>query len=177
MKKLSGISHKTILLLVDIILLLVDIGVFTYQTIRVLILPARRRKGNILSSLLSFFVGLLEKVIYFEKSILRQPVVFKHRYVKQALMLAVGFLVLLSSIEWTVGPSSTATVSETPAVITHEPAGDDVTVVTHHCTDLYASLPGRDFFGPGFPFYKTPPPVSGVPATVKRYIRYCVFRI
>src|SRR5258708_31534459 len=91
MKKVSKISNKAILLLVDFILLLIDILVFTYQTIRALILPTRRRKGNILSSLLSFFVGLLEKAISSEKSVLCQPVVFKHKYVKQVLVLAAGF--------------------------------------------------------------------------------------
>src|SRR5260221_12962225 len=104
MKKVSKISNKAILLLVDFILLLIDILVFTYQTIRALILPTRRRKGNILSSLLSFFVGLLEKAISFEKSVLCQPVVFKHNYVKQVLVLAAVYLFSFSylvSCGWT----------------------------------------------------------------------------
>src|SRR5260221_9961474 len=104
MKKVSKISNKAILLLVDFILLLIDILVFTYQTIRALILPTRRRKGNILSSLLSFFVGLLEKAISFEKTVLYQPAFFKHKYVKQVLVLASGFLFLIFIIYRPVEP-------------------------------------------------------------------------
>src|SRR5579863_9237072 len=96
MKEVRKIALKVLMLLLDILL-------FTWQVVRRVILPTRRRKGNLLSSLLTFVVGLLERIVFFEKSILKRPVVFTHRYVKQGLIIAVGFLFLLSSIEWTVG--------------------------------------------------------------------------
>src|SRR5258708_16864757 len=97
-----------------IILLLIDILVFTYQIVRKVVLPARRRKGNILSSLLTFFVGLIERVMSFEKSILRQPVVFTHKYVKQTLIFTVGFLFLLFSIELHAPHPSPSNIIKSP---------------------------------------------------------------
>src|ERR1700750_1109546 len=98
MKEVQKIAHKVFVLGVDILL-------FTWQVVRRVILPNRTRKGNLLSSLLTFVLGLLERAVSFEKSILQRPVVFTHKYVKQGLIIAVGFLFLLSSFEWTVGPS------------------------------------------------------------------------
>src|SRR5258708_3709623 len=123
MKEVQKITYKVILLLIDIL-------VFTYQIVRKVILPTRRRKGNVLSSLLSFFVGLLERILSFEKSILRQPFVCKNRYVKQALILATTFLFLLSSIEWTAGQASFTRVNEAQSVVANEPAVNAVRVLT-----------------------------------------------
>ncbi len=159
-----------------IILLLIDILVFTYQIVRKVVLPARRRKGNILSSLLTFFVGLIERVMSFEKSILRQPVVFTHKYVKQALILAVGFLFLLSSIEWTAEHSSAATVNETQAVIIHSPADDAVTVLTQRQVNASIQIPAGDFI-PGYLSPDFSYPLPDEPVTVKKWLRHCNFRI
>src|SRR5258706_15059393 len=102
MRDVQKIAQKVLVLLLDILL-------FTWLVVRRGILPTRSRKGNVLSSLLTFFVGLLERIVSFEKSILQRPVVFTHRDVKQGVVGAVGFLFLLSSFEWTIGPP-TATV-------------------------------------------------------------------
>lgn len=103
-----------------VICLIFDMLVFTYQIVSKVILPTRRRKGNILSSLLSFFVGLIERVLSFEKSILCRSVVCKHKYVKQALILTAGFLFLLSSVEWTISLSSRPAVIESQKPVSPE---------------------------------------------------------
>src|SRR5258707_15646789 len=103
MKEVQKIAHRVFVLLMDML-------VFTFQVVRKVILPTGSRKGNLLSSLLTYFVGILDRIACFEKSILRQPVVFSHKYVKQGLIIAVGFLFLLSSLDWTIAP--TADVAE-----------------------------------------------------------------
>src|ERR1700744_5948085 len=110
MKEVQKIAQKVLVLLLDILL-------FTWQVVRRVILPTRSRKGNVLSSLLIFFVGLLERIDSFEKSILRRQVVFTHKYVKQGLVIAVGFLFLLSSFEWTIGPSTDTVANGSPEVV------------------------------------------------------------
>jgi hypothetical protein len=84
-KEVKKITQKVLILLLDILIL-------TRQVVRRVILPARSRKGNLLSSLLTFFVELLERIVSFEKSLLQRPVVFTHKYVRQGLIIAVGFL-------------------------------------------------------------------------------------
>jgi hypothetical protein len=170
MKEVRKIADKVILLLMDIL-------VFGYQIVRKVILPTRRRKGNILSSLLSFFVGLVERVLAFEKSILRQPIVFKHKYVKQGLVLAAGFLFLLSSIEWTVGASPAAIVNETQAVATSEPAADAYGAFEARQVKTIDQIPVGSFSVSGFLPYKLPHAFAGEPVAVRRWIRYCIFRI
>jgi hypothetical protein len=170
MKEVRKIADKVILLLMDIL-------VFGYQIVRRVILPTRRRKGNILSSLLSFFVGLVERVLAFEKSILRQPIVFKHKYVKQGLVIAVGFLFLLSSVEWTVGPSAAASVNETQAVVINEPQDDAVTVLAQRRENASVQMSGREVFPPGLLSYKTPCFLSDGTVSFDRCLRYCILRI
>lgn len=107
MKEVRKIAQKVLILVLDILL-------FTWQVVRRVLLPTRSRKGNVLSSLLTFFVGLLDRIVSFEKSILQRPVIFTHKYVKQGLVIAVGFLFLLSSFEWTIGPSTDTVVNGSP---------------------------------------------------------------
>ena len=170
MKEVRKITHKVILLLMDIL-------VFTYQIVREVILPTRRRKGNILSSLLTFFVGLMERVVSFEKSVVRQPVIFSHKYVKQGLVIAVGFLFLLSSVEWTVGQPGGAPINETQAVVTSERAWDAIGgFTTRHVKATVQILPG-DFITRDYLSYKTSYLLSPGATPFDRCLRYCVFRI
>jgi hypothetical protein len=160
-----------------VILLFMDILVFTYQIVRKVILPARGRKGNILSSLLAFFVGLMERVVSFEKSVVRQPVVFSHKYVKQGLVIAVGFLFLLSSVEWTVGQPGSDPVNETQAVVTGEPAWNAIDgFTTRQVQATVQMLPG-DFITRNYLPDKTSYLLSRGAMPFDRCLRYGVFRI
>lgn len=167
-KAVQKIAQKVLVFLLDILL-------FTWQVVRRVILPTRSRKGNVLSSLLTFFVGLLERVVTFEKSILQRPVVFTHKYVKQGLIIAVGFLFLLSSFEWTVGvPGGTAT-NGSPEVVACAPVAASAQTVTSRWVEFSVVVPlGGSAAGP----YLLPSlSRSGPPVMGKRWLRFRVFRI
>lgn len=93
-------------IIVKILLLALDILLFTFQTVKQIILPYGRRKGNILSSLLNFFIGILERVIRFEHGFFRMTSIVKHKYCKQSLIILTALLFLISSFEWTGQPLS-----------------------------------------------------------------------
>ncbi len=94
MTELKKIFNKVFLLLFDIIL-------FTISVIKNIVLPNRKRKGNILNSLFVFFVGTVEIINHFEYGIFQMAKVFKHKYVRQGVIIISAFLFLLSSFEWT----------------------------------------------------------------------------
>lgn len=83
--------------------LLVSILLTGYQVIRKMILPGRNRKGNVLGSLLLFFIEMAQKIIAFEQDILHSSWLAKNRFAKQGLIIATAFLFLVSSVEWTTG--------------------------------------------------------------------------
>lgn len=85
---------------IKIFQLAVDILLLAWQILRKVALPTRRRKGNVLLSLHDFYVGVVERVAFFERGVLPRSAVFDNRYVRKALLLASCFLFLLSSLEW-----------------------------------------------------------------------------
>jgi hypothetical protein len=170
MKEAQKIAQK-------VLVLLLDISVFTWRVVREVILPNRSRKGNLLSSLLAFFVGLLERGAAFERSILRRPVVFTHKYVKQGVIVAVGFLFLLSSFEWTVGPSADAAGNGSPGVVACAPAAGPVGAAMQRWIVRMVVPPtgymvAVRFFVPALLSSRTGPPIMG-----RRWLRFQVFRI
>ncbi len=84
-----------------IFLLIIDILLFTFDLCRQLILPGKRKKGNLLSSLFIFFTGIIERLDKFEYGIFRMANVLKRKYIKQSLLIIATLLFLLSSLEWT----------------------------------------------------------------------------
>ncbi|HEY8657640.1 MAG TPA: hypothetical protein VIL78_01285 [Hanamia sp.] len=84
-----------------VFLLIIDIFLFGYKIAKQVILPNRRKKGNILSSLFIFFIGIIERLDSFEYGVFLMANVLKRKYVKQSLLVIAGLLFLLSSIEWT----------------------------------------------------------------------------
>ena len=84
-----------------VFLFLFDIILLAIGVIKQIVLPNRRRKGNILNSILVFFIGLVEILNHFEYGIFQMSKVLKHRYVRQGLIITTAFLFLLSSFEWT----------------------------------------------------------------------------
>jgi hypothetical protein len=168
MNEVLKILHKVIFLIIDILVL-------AYQIIKQVILPNRRRKGNVLSSLLSFFVGLIENILTFEKSIFSRSLVCKFKYIKQALVLAASFLFLISSIEWTVSQSAVSTVNETQAAVANEPASSAVKVLSER--PIYIKNPVRNFVAAAYLSYTTPYKPAEVPLAIKNYFLYCTLRI
>jgi hypothetical protein len=94
MSELKKISDKLFVLLFDIILL-------TIGVIKEIVLPNRKRKGNLLNSLFVFFVGTVEILDHFEYGIFQMTKIFKHKYIRQGVIIISAFLFLLSSFEWT----------------------------------------------------------------------------
>lgn len=93
MNEIKKILHKVYLLIIDIFF-------FGYKTARQIILPARRKRGNLLSSLFIFFVGIIERIGSFEHGVFRMASLLRHKYIKQSLLIVAGLLFLLSSVEW-----------------------------------------------------------------------------
>ena len=168
MKEVQKIAQKVFVLVLDILL-------FTWQVVRRVLLPTRSRKGNVLSSLLTFFVGLLERIVTFEKSILQRPVIFTHKYVKQGLVIAVGFLFLLSSFEWTIGPSTDTVVNGAPEVVACAQMGASVRSVTSRRGALSVVAP----MGAAWVAHSYTPALNlaGPPLLGRRWLRFGVFRI
>jgi hypothetical protein len=94
MNEIKKIIHKVYLLIIDILR-------FSYKTASQVILPNRRKKGNLLSILFNLFVGIIERVAGFEYGVFLMANILKRKYIKQSLIIVAGFLFLLSSIEST----------------------------------------------------------------------------
>jgi hypothetical protein len=115
MRELKKIYNKVFVLLRDITLLIIAI-------IKHIILPNRKRKGNILNSILVFFIELIAILNRFEYGIFQMTKLFKHRYIRQGVIIISAFLFLLSSFEWSrgqeinVGNSNTNTVQVQPKI-------------------------------------------------------------
>ena len=170
MKEVQKIAQKVLVLLMDIL-------VFTWRVVREIILPTRRRKGNVMSSLLTFFVGLLERVVSFEKSILQRPVIFSHKYVKQILIVTVGFLFLLSSFEWTVGPSADGWGNRTQEVVVCAPAAGSIGTVASRRVDRAVIASTRAVVTKRFFVPALFPALNVGPAMSRRWLHFGVFRI
>jgi hypothetical protein len=94
MSELKNISLKVFALIMDIILL-------GYKIIKQLSLPNRRKKGNILSSLFIFFIGIIERLNFFEHGIFSMAAIVRKKYIKQTIFIIGFILFLLSLFEWT----------------------------------------------------------------------------
>jgi len=83
-----------------ILFLILDLALFTFQTVKQVVLPNRKRKGNILSSLFDFFIGIIERLHQYESGYFKLANVFKLKYLKQGIIITAAFLFFLSSFEW-----------------------------------------------------------------------------
>lgn len=170
-----NLLNKAKKILIGALILLINIVLMGYQMIRQIVLPGRNRKGNVLSSLFLFFVDLAEKVFAFEQNILHSSWLLKNRFAKQALIIATGFLFLVSSVEWTVntypnpnpGRTDTVKIASTIAVVagSHpEKQVEKLITVTKKTGRLFCV---------GKVFYEN----TGTPISSKRFLLFRVFRI
>lgn len=90
-----------------ILILLFGILLFAFSIIRQIVLPNKRRKGNILSSLFIFFTGTIERLISFEHGF-KMAAIFKLKYCRQGVIIIGALLFLLSSFEWAAGSNISA---------------------------------------------------------------------
>src|SRR6185437_15111581 len=80
---------------------IIDIWVFAFNICKQLVLPGKRKKGNLLYSLFIFFTGIIERLGSFEYGIFRMADLLKQKYIKRSLLIVAALLFLLSSFEWT----------------------------------------------------------------------------
>ena len=81
--------------------LLIGILFFGYRIVKQITLPTKEKKGNLLSSLFIFFVGIIERIANFEYGVFHMANLFRRKYIKQSLLIVASLLFLLSSLEWT----------------------------------------------------------------------------
>lgn len=92
---------------IRILLFLIDLVYFTFQTIRQIVLPTKHKTGNLLSTLFVFFLGISERLLSFEKQLFKNRQLFQNPYLKQAFIVAASLLFLLTSFEWVESPIKT----------------------------------------------------------------------
>ncbi len=88
-------------ILIKVFVLFLEVVLLSIRIIKNVVLPNRKRKGNILNSVFVFFVGTVEILNRFEYGIFQMKKIFQHKYVRQGVIIIGAFLFLLSSLEWT----------------------------------------------------------------------------
>lgn len=99
-------DNKTKIVLYKVSNLAIDILLLLYKILRQIVLPGRRRKGNLLSSLFLFFIELAKRVIHFKHSITVSPWSYGRKYIQQGMLIATWLLFILSSFEWSAAPAT-----------------------------------------------------------------------
>jgi hypothetical protein len=95
-----------------------DVLLLSYKMINRLVLPSRRRKGNLLTSLFILTTCILERLVTIERDILRKPLLFRNRHIRQGLQIAAAVFIFVSSFEWSgerVNPCNHAITCNNPA--------------------------------------------------------------
>lgn len=87
-------------IITELLLLAADILLLLCQTVTDIVLPGRRRKGNILTNVFLFFASLVESLVAFEKSLFRSPFLFNRKYIRQGIFIFSWLLFVLSYLEW-----------------------------------------------------------------------------
>lgn len=92
MKDIKSISGELWRIIVRLFFLLCQLG-------RQVILPNRRRKGNLLNTLFLFYIGVIESIQHFEHRQFKLSELFQNKLVRRGLMLLSFLLFLLTSFE------------------------------------------------------------------------------
>ena len=155
-------------------LLLIDILFFGYKTVKQIKLPAKGKKGNLLSSVFIFFVGIIERIANFEYGVFHMATVLRRKYIKQSLLIGATLLFLLSSLEWTGEKILTSTSHNnieqlSEAGLQKETVCEQGNIKKHSETT---------FSGNGFPAYRNVL-FSDIPfsSSIKTYLLFLCIRI
>lgn len=92
MKDIASISKKLWKLVVRLLLLVLRLS-------KQVVLPNRKRKGNLLSTLFLFYIGAIEDIQHFEHRRFKVSDFFQNRFVRKGLMLFSFLLFFLTSYE------------------------------------------------------------------------------
>jgi hypothetical protein len=97
-----------------IVKLLLDITGLGLRSLQQIVLPNRRRKGNILSSLFLLFIQLAERIIVFKQCLTPLSWAYGKKYIRQGTLIAAWLLCLLSLFEWSGSSASAKQISDRP---------------------------------------------------------------
>ena len=86
-------------IVVKILRLIIDIFLLGMKVIKQLVLPNKYRSGNIISSLLVFFIGLVDRLYLFEHGFFKMGNLFRLQYVRRTVVIIAGILFILASFE------------------------------------------------------------------------------
>ena len=113
--------RETKKIVIKILCLLVDIFLLGIKIIKQIVLPGKSNNGNIISSVLVFFIGLVERLYLFEYGFFRMKNIFKLKYVRRGVIIIAGILFILASFECTVHTqnNSAGVGIELLSIITH----------------------------------------------------------
>lgn len=88
--------------------LIIDLLVMGYVIGRKVVLPNRRRKGNLLYSIFLLFTTLTERSIAFKQALTKTPLRFGKKYIRLAVLFVTWGLCVLASLEWSGTPATTS---------------------------------------------------------------------
>lgn len=86
-------------IVIKILGLVIDILLLGISVIKQIVLPGKSGKGNILSSILIFFIALVERLDLFEHGFFKMANVFRQKYVRRTVIIFAGILFILASFE------------------------------------------------------------------------------
>jgi len=153
-----------------------------------LVLPGRRRPGNLLSSLFLLFIGLAEDAIALRRALIRIPLaldvrlparerldaawIYSKRYLRLGVVAAAWILFILSSLEWSragaaPAPDQPATTAATATAVTKADA--IVVIAASDAPQLSPAIIAGDE-----PVFRAIPQQY---APMRRWLRFCSIRI
>ncbi|MGZ3925028.1 MAG: hypothetical protein ACXVBJ_14745 [Flavisolibacter sp.] len=122
MKDIKSISAELWKLIVRTFYLLLRLS-------RQIILPTRRRRGNVLNTLFLFYIGLIENIQHFEHRRFKLAEVIQNKVVRTGLMVFAFLLFLLTSFEQPI--ASVSPVDKLSNIqCSYQKASKEL---THHC--------------------------------------------
>lgn len=121
-------------ILSKVLALTIDIFLLGFQTFKQIVLPNRKRKGNLLSSIFLFFVGVVERLNSFEYGVFKMATVFRKKYIRKAIFIIGGVLFLLSLFEWAGDQKVTQQIPSGYSQQSSSGASNSISVVKCHQT-------------------------------------------
>ena len=79
--------------------LFIDLFLIVCQTIKQVMLPDRKRKGNVITSLFILFINIIKRLNHFEYGVFSMAKILKQKYIQQPILIIGGILLMLSFIE------------------------------------------------------------------------------
>ena len=151
--------------------LITGILVLGYEVIKQVVLPAGGKKGNLLSSLFTFIIGILEGLIQFERDLLKAPMLFRNKYIRQGLQIVAAIFLFIGSLEWsaTTAPANNQITLQSAQTTTPSPVRENREQYLLQSSTPFSALSSIAFRS----IIHSP----HTPTGTKKYLLICCFRI